>query len=408
MLFDFQTRDEIAEAYSLERKQVSGFSQLLNTVPAKKLLSKTEELAEQFNVKLTLVLKHSLVLSPELVLMVSSEDGLLLGSHSGVQLIKNIENHPEWLINYWVDNKADIPGSSFSLELGMTALFYSGVCIVLLVWAFPLARRLSKLNRLASEFGSGDLSHRASTGKFSYIGELEISFNRMAGQIEALLNENKLLADSLSHDLRTPLSCFRFGVDAALETDSTNKKNYYLERMDEDLTRMENMLNAFLDYACVERKRFELSTVNTDIVELISFSVETCMPLADKREVQLSIVSNEPFKMIQVDPDWMGRALVNLISNAIYHGKSCVIVTCEVIAHSVILSVEDDGAGVPDNEIENIFKAFVKLDKSRSKRNRFGLGLTIVNRVISWHQGEVKVSASSQLGGAKFSVILQS
>ena len=230
----------------------------------------------------------------------------------------------------------------------------------------------------------------------------------MANQIEDLIAENKLLAGSISHDLRTPLSCLRFGVDAALETEQENKKDYYLSRMDEDLTRMENMLEAFLDYASLERKRFELVKKEIDIIKLIEFNVNGCVLLADKQHktIELNCPCENQNDFFLLDPGWFGRALTNLITNGINYCHSKVVITCLMDAKHLQIIIEDDGEGIPEKEINNVFRAFVKLDKSRSKSEHFGLGLAIVARVIRWHDGTIKLSRSEKLSGAQFTINL--
>ena len=80
----------------------------------------------------------------------------------------------------------------------------------------------------------------------------------MAGKIENLVADNKILVRSLSHDIRTPMSCLRFGIEAALDSKSIDKKNSYLTRMDNELTLMEEMTSLFLDYASMERQALNL------------------------------------------------------------------------------------------------------------------------------------------------------
>ena len=91
----------------------------------------------------------------------------------------------------------------------------------------PLAKRLSVLNEAAKQFASGNTQARINASHFTYIRDVELTFNRMASQIEKLVAENKLMASSLSHDIRTPIACLRFGLDAALDTHDEKKIKTY-------------------------------------------------------------------------------------------------------------------------------------------------------------------------------------
>ena len=81
-----------------------------------------------------------------------------------------------------------------------------------------MVRRLLILSNVAKAFGEGDLNQRVKKGSVSYISDLENEFNHMANRIQTLVEDNKLLGNAVSHDLRTPLARLRFGIDALAET----------------------------------------------------------------------------------------------------------------------------------------------------------------------------------------------
>lgn len=408
-LFEAQSEHSDKKEFIVEKQLMSGLLEQLNLVSEESLPTAVKRLQQQFQIELSLDRKKDLSFSAEMTRLLESQEGMLIDSGSDIQLMRVIQAHPDWLLNYHLSDSQNIKKEPVNtLELWMTILFYLSFCFALVLWALPLTRRLSKLNRLASEFGLGNLSKRITPSRFSYINELENSFNQMASQIEELLAENKLLAGSVSHDLRTPLSCLRFGVDAALETTKVEKKDYYLQRMDDDLKRMETMLEVFLDYASLERKRFELNKTRTDIDKLIESCVFAYLPIAKSEQIKIRVekTTAQDSMSIFLDPNWILRALTNLIANAVNHANEQVVVYYHYDSRHIIISVEDDGAGIPESEVDNIFKAFVKLDKSRSQGNRYGLGLAIVARVISWHKGKVKVDRSTLLGGARFMISL--
>ncbi len=408
-VFDSQSEAFDAQEFLTESKMLYSISQQLDSITLEQLPSEVNKWAKLFDINLVLEQQQNLSLSPSLLEEVYSEHGLVIDSGDSVEITRGMKNHPNLLLVLTQSNKQISPTvADQELEIGLTLLFYLGFCLVLAIWAFPLVKRLNKLDQLASAFGSGDLSKRIETSRFSYIETLETSFNRMANQIEELIAENKLLAGSISHDLRTPLSCLRFGVDAALETETNDKKNYYLKRMDNDLTRMENMLEAFLDYASLERKRFELVKSSVELNELVKSTVKSCQLLAEKHKKQLNFIDSldASSAVFQLDPGWFSRAVMNLITNALFYSESKVLVSCLQVNDKVVLMVEDDGPGIPAEDHENVFRAFVKLDKSRTQSDHFGLGLAIVARVMSWHDASIKLDQSEGLGGARFKVTL--
>lgn len=311
----------------------------------------------------------------------------------------------------------------------LTLALYLSICGILILWVFPLSRRLFLLNSAAAKIGEGQLSVRIKPSRFSYIKMLENSFNNMASQIEKLVADNKILARSLSHDIRTPIACLRFGLEAAIESKTLEKKNSYLARMDSELTNMEEMTSAFLEYASMERYALQLKKQKTNINELINSAIADCQILAKQKNVfiELNIKQNsklnaklknhnqnsadnresqdKPNIHYQLDHHWCYRTLVNLISNAIGFANKEVLLTLINTDTTLIIKVEDDGKGIASDKLDIIFTPFVKLDAERSReQGHFGLGLAICAKVMDWHQGTITASNHHRLSGACFTL----
>lgn len=104
---------------------------------------------------------------------------------------------------------------------------------------------------------------------------------------------------------------------------------------------------------------------------------------------------------------YLQRALQNLVANACRHARSRVAIRIHGEPRLVRIDVEDDGPGVPVAKRSEIFKPFARLDDSRARHSGgYGLGLSIVQKVMAWHGGSVMVDASPMLGGARFTLLL--
>ncbi|MCI2283224.1 ATP-binding protein [Colwellia sp. MSW7] len=229
----------------------------------------------------------------------------------------------------------------------------------------------------------------------------------MASQIEKLVADNKILARSLSHDIRTPIACLRFGLEAALESKTLEKKDSYLTRMDSELTNMEEMTSAFLEYASMERQAFQLNKQTTDINALINSAITDCEMLARQKHVSVKLVSTTSTIHYSLDYHWCSRALVNLISNAIGFANKQVLLSLSCHDKALILTIEDDGKGIANDKLDVIFTPFVKLEAERSReQGHFGLGLAICVKVTDWHHGTITASNSNKLSGACFTLKL--
>jgi len=385
------------------QKLVDGFEKELSLIKVSGLAKKVDQLALQYRVKVSLENTNSIALPQSLLAQLSQSGGLLLASKNDAYLLRKITLHPEALI------RLELPlmvSENEQENLLFTLILYLGICGILLLWLIPLTRRLYLLTSAAAKIGAGDLSIRVPYNRLSYINTLESSFNHMAARIEKLVADNKILARSISHDIRTPMSCLRFGVEAALDCDDLTKKNNYLSRMETELTRMEDMTTAFLDYAGMERQSFHLKPELIDVNNLIEVVTSDCQSLAEQHNIKLTCQPLVIEKFYALDFHWCYRATLNLVSNAIQHADSKVSLSIKTSNQGFSISVEDDGKGIPVDKRDEIFSPFIKLDSTRSReQGHFGLGLAISAKVMDWHNGKITVTAGEQLSGARFSLL---
>ncbi len=383
---------------------VQGAARQLDQVPFQALSEKTAALSKEFGQQLVLEPAANLALPNELQQDLADNGKLILQSNDGAVLFVTLKQHPNMLLQLNINQLT--PGNE-NLEMMLTLALYIGVGICLALWLLPLTTRLSILSRAADSFGAGKLQARVAPSRFSYIKDLELNFNRMASQIETLVADNKLLAESLSHDLRTPVSCLRFGIEAAIDTSDEQKRATYLERVEEELTRMEEMLNAFLSYASMEQKAKTIVLQDVDLMKLLTLCIGEIEHLAIKHNVTINLDCHEPTLPIKIDGHWIQRALSNLLTNAIHYANSTIEIVVNIKAESVSIEVHDDGPGVPHEKWDGIFTPFVTVESSRNRQtNSFGLGLAIVSRVIHWHKGSVTITDSARLNGACFTLLL--
>ncbi|WP_340677774.1 ATP-binding protein [Paraglaciecola sp.] len=388
----------------LYQKMLRGMAAQLDNVKSDALQSSVAHFSKQFDLALTLEQSANLALPEELSQKLTEAKMLALQSESVTFFIYSLDSHPDYLLQLSVPS--DEPQGRY-LDIALTLLLYTGIGLALVIWLVPLTKRLSLLSKVATKFGQGNLEARISPSTFSYISNLEQCFNRMAGQIEKLVADNKMLAGSISHDLRTPVACLRFGVEAALSCNDTKQKQRYLERFEQDLTRMENMLEAFLDFASMERQAMTLKPALHEINGMVRGTISELAPIAQQKHLNIEFHSKTNPVQLLIDYHWFFRALLNLLSNAVDYCHSTINIELYVEHGQVMLSVHDDGPGVPPEEQQNIFTAFVTKDKSRNRQSTsFGLGLAIVERVAQWHGGTIKVSTSPLLGGACFTMAL--
>ncbi len=396
-----QQANQESQRTLLYRQLVQGLSSQLNDLPETSLTDTVRQFQQQYEINSHLVLSDDVALPQALSVQLDHQGGLLLASQNDQYLLKKLSKHPSYLLQINIP-LAQEESSSFNFIL--TLALYTSICCILILWVFPLSRRLYLLNNAAAKIGAGQLDMRIKPSRFSYIKMLEKSFNNMAGQIEKLVADNKILARSLSHDIRTPIACLRFGLEAAIDSKTLEKKNSYLTRMDSELTNMEEMTSAFLEYASMERQALHIKKQKTDVNALIKSAIGDCEILANQKEVRLSLATTQPIHF-SLDYHWCYRVLINLISNAIGYANHEVLVSAEITKKQLIITIEDDGKGIAADKLDVVFTPFVKLDPERSReQGHFGLGLAICAKVVDWHHGTISTDNNKRLSGACFTI----
>ena len=289
-------------------------------------------------------------------------------------------------------------GSSVDLWTWALLLLFLGAATT--VWALPFARKMREFRRTAAEFGEGRFEVRASMPAHSPLAPLATSFNRMADRIEQLVTSHRDLTNAVAHELRTPISRLRFGLEMAGATDDPDKRAHYAAGLQHDVEELEALVEELLVYARFDRTGPQLDREERPLAPWLHERLEALV--ADTRSTLQWDLDGAGERPVGFDPRQLGRALDNLVLNADRYGHGRIHVRAWVGDGAAGIDVEDDGPGIPVSERERVFEPFTRLDSSRSRESGgFGLGLAIVRRVIRAHGGEVAIE-DAELGGSRF------
>ena len=273
----------------------------------------------------------------------------------------------------------------FALWITIPAFLVIGIAIIFLK---NQTRPIIKLAEASERFGRGE-----NVEEYSPSGALEIrkagyEFERMRKRILKHLNQRSEMLSGISHDLRTPLT--RIKLQMEIIKDENIKK-----KLSDDIDEMEKMLNEYLQFS---KSTFTEKNEKFEIVELITLLVKKYNLKNISLEKSEEAIFNGRKNLIQ-------RCLSNLIDNALKFGEN-VKINQFISKKKIIISIEDDGPGIPVSEFENVFKPFYKIDKSRNKaKSSVGLGLSIASDIIRSHGGEIELN-KSEIGGLKVKISL--
>ncbi len=214
---------------------------------------------------------------------------------------------------------------------------------------------------------------------------------------------------NVSHELKTPITALKGYVETLKDVDNDEDKNYFLNILDKQTSRMNSIINDLLELSRLEESvdKGDIEIFENNILDLINDAINECEYAANKKQIKLhincssSIIFNLNKRLIQ-------ESVVNLIYNAIRYSdnEKIVKVDVKIISNNLHISVKDKGIGIPKNELDHIFKRFYCVDKSHSKATGgTGLGLSIVKHIMNLHSGKVVVE--SNVGeGSNFTLII--
>ena len=167
------------------------------------------------------------------------------------------------------------------------------------------------------------------------------------------------------------------------------------KKMSEDIDEMEKMLNAYLEFSSTQKN------IKSEIFDL----TEMLKKITDNYKNNKIDLSYEKNFKINGRPILIQRCFTNLIDNALSYGSKVQILLKKTVNNTVI-TVDDDGPGIPEKEKLNVFKPFYRIDKSRGQnKSGVGLGLTITNDIIRSHGGSIELEKSN-LGGLRVKILL--
>ncbi|WP_353651671.1 ATP-binding protein [Pseudoalteromonas sp. NBT06-2] len=224
----------------------------------------------------------------------------------------------------------------------------------------------------------------------------------MQERIKRLLNSQKELTSSVSHEFRTPLARLKFAI-AMMDYKGLNERSQkYINGMNYDIVELESLVTEMLNFAKMDRETPVLNIESVDLAELADNLIEK---LSFNAHCAIRLISDDEL-LYDCDSHFLTRSIQNLIGNAVKYADKLVQVTLVSAQGKVLIKIEDDGPGIEESEWENVFKPFTRLDKSRDKKTgSFGLGLAIVSKIIQWHKGKCYLE-TAPLGGACFVIEL--
>ncbi len=286
----------------------------------------------------------------------------------------------------------------------LCTLFISGCLCYLL--ARYLTSPIVKLRDAARLFVQGDLSARAAGGKVRWkdeISSMNEDFNVMAVRLESLITQQQRLIRDISHELRSPLARLTIATELVRRQDSAVSAST-IDRIEKETAELNTMIGQVLDLSRFESTAGYPEMASLDIVDLLEEIIDDANFEAGSRNCSVHFLNGCESCLVRANEEWLRRGIENVVRNAVRYTRerSAVEVSLEKISgaegNCVRISVRDNGDGVPESDLPNIFRPFYRVSSSRDRKSGgTGLGLAITERAVALHKGIV--AAENAPGG---------
>jgi signal transduction histidine kinase len=287
-------------------------------------------------------------------------------------------------------------------------LFWCGVLLFAGMGAMlitrSMVRTIEDMAQAAHALGQGDLRARANVHRRDELGQLAETFNLMASRLERTLGAQSELLANVSHELRTPLARMRVALDLAEEGSPLDGQD--LMHISEDLTELETLVSEIITTARLDVQQgrangvlANLQTQNVSLRELVNASAQRFASRHPGRT--LDVVLPAEGARVQASSALLRRAVDNLLENAVRYSETDTAIALRASSADAraVIEVVDRGVGMTPEDLARAFEPFYRSDRSRTRASGgLGLGLTLTQRIVEAHGGQVALESAQGVG----------
>lgn len=315
-----------------------------------------------------------------------------------------------------------MPLSEVQLEMQViyrTVLLGAVVALVIaLTIAYFVSRSMTspirEMKEIAQRLAEGDFSRKVRIKSQDELGELAKSLNTMAGELQAKMENLKRMdrvrtdfVANVSHELKTPLTLIKGYIENLEDKamNDTEKAKKFISIIKDHTNRLSNIIDDLLSLSELELSRDSIEKSEFDLKNLIDDIVLGFGRALAAKQQKLAIEPEGNNFKIRADRDKIEQVFVNLIDNAVkYTGNGGFIKVCLVKQNGeVVVTVEDNGIGIPREDLDRVFERFYRVDKARSRQlGGTGLGLGIAKHIVLAHKGEIRIESDVNRGTKVF------
>lgn len=285
------------------------------------------------------------------------------------------------------------------------------VAMLSLVLSFMITAPIDNFIAVSKEISKGNFSIRAKEKGTSELVEMAKALNYMSQELDDFEQNRKKFVSDVSHELKTPLATIKLICDSIVTTDNPepNMVQEFLGDLSDEVDRLTRLVERLLTLTKMDANQKVKEATPVDFAVMLKAIERKLMPNAHSKNIMLyddfGDVTLEP---VMLDYDKIWEAVYNVTDNAIKYSPEggYVRMGLGIKNQMIVVTVEDNGPGIPDSEKEHIFDRFYRLDDSRARdTGGTGLGLAIAKEAIQLHGGEISVK-DARSGGSIFTIAI--
>ncbi|SMG58406.1 sensor histidine kinase [Paenibacillus aquistagni] len=280
---------------------------------------------------------------------------------------------------------------AFLLSLGITWIM-----------AYMLSRPLLQMQQATKKIASGELETRVHVNSKDEVGYLAEAINDLGVELKRYRDNRQEFFANISHELRTPITYLK-GYAKVLQdgmVDSEEEQQRYLEIIHQEALRIEHLVNDLFDLAKMEEGQIDLYKEWVNLEELLEEAMRRVELSAKDKGIALHLKVQADLPLVYADGMRLEQIVMNLLENAIrYTERGEIELSISHDDDEVAVRVKDSGIGIPQEELEEIFERFHRVEKSRSREHGgSGLGLSIVKKLVDLHDATIQVQSTLGIG----------
>lgn len=274
-------------------------------------------------------------------------------------------------------------------------MFIAGLLTIFttIILSEKISKPIKEISKFAKQIGNGDFTRSDMDFEDKELDELLSVMNKSAEYLDKFDREQKIFFQNISHELRTPLMSIVSYAEAIKYNIMDGEKAS--EIILDEGEKLKEMIEELLYISKIDNITKDYKLSNCDLREVLSNCIQSKQATAISKNIKFTCNFSKDPMMYICDEKNISRAFLNIIDNALRYAKSEIFIVCKLDKPKIIITIEDDGNGIKEDDMPYIFDRYYKGDKGKN-----GIGLSIVKSIVNNHDG--KIYCENTKKGAKF------